>query len=153
MVTPPSTVDEDVPATPTTSAMGSPTTEPPSWKSIYDLGSPPDVARPYEPEEALEDIPGVCYALETFLSSHMLESEEYCHEVDEVKCANLSIRTFPDLIHHQNRERLYFATGYGLIQCIKGLMSYEDAVSIFSFRSRHPENHHLLGHSCRNPPH
>lgn len=24
------------------------------------------------------------------------------------------------------RERLYFATGYGLIQCVKGLMSYED---------------------------
>lgn len=26
------------------------------------------------------------------------------------------------------RERLYFATGYGLIQCVKGLMSYEDEV-------------------------
>ncbi len=26
------------------------------------------------------------------------------------------------------RERLYFATGYGLIQCVKGLMSFEDEV-------------------------
>lgn len=25
-------------------------------------------------------------------------------------------------------ERLYFATGFGLIQCVKGLMSYEDEV-------------------------
>ncbi|XP_006464184.1 hypothetical protein AGABI2DRAFT_194724 [Agaricus bisporus var. bisporus H97] len=38
----------------------------------------------------------------------MLESEEYCHKMDEPK------------------ERLYFATGYGLIQCVKGIMSYED---------------------------
>lgn len=91
MLTPPSTADEDVPVTPATSTMGSPTTDPPSWKPIYDLNSPPDVARPYEPEEALEDLPGVHYALEVFLSSHMLESEEYCNEADEIKCANLSI--------------------------------------------------------------
>lgn len=26
------------------------------------------------------------------------------------------------------RERLYFATGFSLIQCVKGLMSYEDEV-------------------------
>ncbi len=49
----------------------------------------------------------------------MLESEEFCHKSDEQK------------------ERLYFATGYGLIQCVKGLMSYEDDVSsaplFFSF--------------------
>ncbi|KNZ80288.1 Tetratricopeptide repeat protein 39B [Termitomyces sp. J132] len=38
----------------------------------------------------------------------MLESEEYCHKSDVGK------------------ERLYFATGYGLIQCVKGLMSYAD---------------------------
>jgi hypothetical protein len=28
-----------------------------------------------------------------------------------------------------DRERLYFATGFGLIQCVKGLMSFEDEVS------------------------
>jgi hypothetical protein len=26
------------------------------------------------------------------------------------------------------RERMYFATGFGLIQCVKALMSYEDDV-------------------------
>jgi len=29
------------------------------------------------------------------------------------------------------RERLYFATGFGLIQCVKALMSYEDDVRFF----------------------
>lgn len=28
-----------------------------------------------------------------------------------------------------HRERLYFATGYGLIQCVKAMMSYENEVS------------------------
>ena len=28
------------------------------------------------------------------------------------------------------RERLYVATGFGLIQCVKGLMSFEDEVSL-----------------------
>ena len=28
------------------------------------------------------------------------------------------------------RERLYFATGYGLIQCVKSLMSYADEVRV-----------------------
>jgi len=29
-------------------------------------------------------------------------------------------------------ERMYIATGYGLIQCVKGLMSYEDHVGFSS---------------------
>jgi hypothetical protein len=45
----------------------------------------------------------------------MLESEDFCHKSDKQK------------------ERLYFSTGYGLIQCVKGLMSYEDDVSFFPF--------------------
>lgn len=45
----------------------------------------------------------------------MLESEEFCDKNDEKK------------------ERLYFASGYGLIQCVKALMSYEDDVSFLSF--------------------
>ncbi|TFK32750.1 hypothetical protein BDQ12DRAFT_475905 [Crucibulum laeve] len=77
-----------------------------TFKSKY--AAPPPVKNPYKPSEALDDIPGVSYALELFLASKMLESEEYCHKSDEKK------------------ERLYFATGYGLIQCVKGLMSYED---------------------------
>ncbi|KAK7026799.1 hypothetical protein VNI00_015457 [Paramarasmius palmivorus] len=80
--------------------------ERPSYQSIFD--GPPHVKEPYTPVEALDDIPGVSYALEMFLASHMVECEEYCDKSDEKK------------------ERLYFATGYGLIQCVKGLMSYGD---------------------------
>ncbi|KAL0575364.1 hypothetical protein V5O48_006615 [Marasmius crinis-equi] len=77
-----------------------------SWRSIYT--SPPPVKQPYKPSECLEDIPGMAYALELFLASHMVESEEYCSKNDP------------------KMERVYFATGYGLIQCVKGLMSYAD---------------------------
>ncbi|KAG6828152.1 hypothetical protein H0H92_009003 [Tricholoma furcatifolium] len=70
--------------------------------------SPPPVKIPYTQDDALSDIPGVSYALDTFLQSKMLESEQYCIESDP------------------KMERMYFATGYGLIQCVKGLMSWED---------------------------
>ncbi|KAJ2921771.1 hypothetical protein H1R20_g15320, partial [Candolleomyces eurysporus] len=70
--------------------------------------SPPPVKNPYKAEQALEDIPGLQYALKLFLESKMVESEDYCNKSDEKK------------------ERLYFATGFSLIQCVKGLMSYED---------------------------
>ncbi|KAI0632607.1 hypothetical protein C8Q77DRAFT_1118462 [Trametes polyzona] len=69
---------------------------------------PPFPSSPYLPNRALEDIPGITYALHMFLGSHMIESEEYCREFDP------------------KMERLYFATGFGLIQCVKGLMSFED---------------------------
>ncbi|KAH0834300.1 hypothetical protein J3R83DRAFT_11675 [Lanmaoa asiatica] len=69
---------------------------------------PPLVPQAYDSRDALDDIPGIHWALHEFLHSRMLESEEYCHRVDP------------------NKERLYFATGYGLIQCVKGLMSFED---------------------------
>ncbi|KAI9435435.1 hypothetical protein H4582DRAFT_1817570 [Lactarius indigo] len=72
------------------------------------LGEPPAVTWPYTHASALNDISGVAYALDLFLKSFMVESEEYCHTSDPKK------------------ERMYFATGYGLIQCIKALMSYED---------------------------
>ncbi|KAJ7747850.1 hypothetical protein B0H16DRAFT_1554834 [Mycena metata] len=77
-----------------------------SYRTIYT--SPPPVKVPYKPTEALDDIPGVTYALDMFLASKMHESEDYCNQSDKKK------------------ERLYFATGYGLIQCVKGLMSYAD---------------------------
>ncbi|KAJ7200812.1 hypothetical protein GGX14DRAFT_466162 [Mycena pura] len=80
--------------------------DPASYRSIYP--DPPPVKVPYKAEEALDDLPGVIYALDQFLASHMHESEDYCNQSDEKK------------------ERLYFATGYGLIQCVKGLMSYGD---------------------------
>lgn len=36
------------------------------------------------------------------------------------------------LLINYRRERLYFATGYGLIQCVKALMSYDDNVSHYA---------------------
>lgn len=33
------------------------------------------------------------------------------------------------LIDYNRRERLYTGSGYGLIECVKALMSYEDEVS------------------------
>lgn len=75
---------EPVPATPN----GKPTHVP--WKPVF--SSPPTVKVPYNPREALEDIPGVCYALEQFLASHMVESEEYCHKLDEPKFVHPSYR-------------------------------------------------------------
>ncbi|KAJ7106703.1 hypothetical protein C8R44DRAFT_805709 [Mycena epipterygia] len=77
-----------------------------SYRTVYT--SPPPVKVPYKPVDALDDLPGVAYALDLFLASKMHESEDYCNLSDKKK------------------ERLYFATGYGLIQCVKGLMSYAD---------------------------
>lgn len=61
----------------------------PSYQSIYT--SPPPVAYPYQPTEALGDLPGVSYALEMFLASHMVESEDYCNKSDIKKFAIRSL--------------------------------------------------------------
>ncbi|KAH9914287.1 uncharacterized protein B0H18DRAFT_1145542 [Fomitopsis serialis] len=74
----------------------------------WGVAPPAPPRKPYSPERVLEDIPGLNYALHLFLSSQMVESEQYCEECDP------------------KSEHLYFATGYGLIQCFKGLMSFED---------------------------
>ncbi|KAJ6459937.1 hypothetical protein C8R45DRAFT_1030124 [Mycena sanguinolenta] len=79
---------------------------PASYRTIHT--TPPPVRTPYTPADALLDLPGVSYALDQFLASRMHESEAYMNASDPSK------------------ERLYFATGYGLIQCVKGLMSYAD---------------------------
>ncbi|KAG1827902.1 hypothetical protein EV424DRAFT_1318995 [Suillus variegatus] len=70
--------------------------------------SPPPVNNSYDPTNALDDIPGLHWALNEFLQSRMHESERFCEQSDPEK------------------QRLYFATGFGLIQCVKGLMSFED---------------------------
>jgi hypothetical protein len=57
------------------------------WKPVF--LSPPAVKVPYDPREALDDIPGVSYALEQFLASRMVESEEYCHKMDETKFVHI----------------------------------------------------------------
>lgn len=51
------------------------------WESP--LTSPPAIKTPYKPEQALEDIPGLAYALQLFLESRMMESEEYCRKSDQ----------------------------------------------------------------------
>jgi hypothetical protein len=90
---------------------------------------PPAVSWPYSRSAALDDIPGIAYVLDRFLKSQMVESEEYCHRNDPQKCVAvmhppLCLQNWPDIL----RERLYFATGFGMIQCVKALMSYEDDV-------------------------
>ena len=58
-----------------------------SWTSIHSI--PPSVKLPYNPVDALADIPGISYALDLFLASHMLESEDYCHKSDERKLSSI----------------------------------------------------------------
>jgi len=62
----------------------------------------------YDLRTALDDLSVVRMALQLFLESKMVESEDLLNGKDPVK------------------ERLYCATGYGLIQAIKAIMSYED---------------------------
>lgn len=75
-----------------------------------DRSPPPEPKGFYSPKDALDDLPGTHYALELFLASKMVESEEYCDRCDPKK------------------ERLYFATGYAQIQSVKAMMSYDDVV-------------------------
>jgi len=46
------------------------------------LVEPPVITGPYTHSKALDDIPGIAYALDLFLKSLMVESEEYCHRSD-----------------------------------------------------------------------
>jgi len=61
------------------------TTVPHTPTSVIPL-PPPDVVHhdgSYDPEkDGLGDIPGLRYALDLFLSSHMVESETFCREMD-----------------------------------------------------------------------
>ena len=109
-------------------------------KQSFLAEEPPAVAWPYAHAAALDDVPGIAYALDTFLKSQMVEAEEYCHRNDPKKCVcppspsvpvqPPSLPGFYSLL--PRRERLYFATGFGLIQCVKALMSYEDDVRVFA---------------------
>ena len=68
---------------------------PPVKRPSLALAEPPAVAWPYSHGAALDDIPGIAYALDTFLKSHMVESEEYCHRNDPKKCVRSRFRSFP----------------------------------------------------------
>ena len=93
---------------------------------------------PYVPTDALGDLPGIAYALELFLSSQMLESEAFCkwgHAGLEAMKETQKKEGLEDPAKNKNEledkghmERLYFASGYGMIQSVKALMSYEDDV-------------------------
>ena len=64
--------------TPVTEAMASMIPPPP-----VDVACPEG---PYDPEkDALSDIPGLRYALDLFLSSHMVEAENFCLEMDPAR--------------------------------------------------------------------
>jgi hypothetical protein len=52
------------------------------------LADPPPVIWPYLHDTALDDISGIAYALDMFLKSLMVESEEYCHRSDPKKCVS-----------------------------------------------------------------
>lgn len=89
----------------------------------------PLVQNPYNMANSMVDLPCAAYALELFLASHMLESEEYMNKSDPQKY----VTSLTCILHCsciRIRERLYFATGYGLIQCVKALMSYDDQVCL-----------------------
>lgn len=58
----------------------------PAAKKAALLEEGPGVTWPYSQDVALNDIPGIAFALDTFLKSHMVESEEYCHRKDPRKC-------------------------------------------------------------------
>lgn len=79
---------------------------------VKERAPPPTPSGSYSPKHALDDLPGTQYALELFLASHMVECEEYLDKCDPKK------------------ERLYCATGFGLIQTVKALMSFEDNVRV-----------------------
>ena len=57
---------------------------PPAW-----IQEPPLPKGAYVQQRALDDIPGIAYALHIFLASHMLESEEYCNKSDPKKYVNV----------------------------------------------------------------
>ena len=65
-----------------------PTTVPDAEASVIPL-PPADVVyhkEPYDPEkDALSDIPGIRYALDLFLASHMIEAENFCKDMDPAK--------------------------------------------------------------------
>lgn len=46
---------------------------------------PPFTPKTYDSSDALDDIPGIHWALHEFLHSRMLEAEEYCDRVDPNK--------------------------------------------------------------------
>lgn len=72
-----------VAASPDSLAQPDSITEPDNKKAVSK--PPPLIKSPYSPKDALDDIPGVAHALDLFLASKMIESEEYCDKTDPKK--------------------------------------------------------------------
>ena len=62
----------------------------PTKKSSFEKEGP-TTTWPYSHDVALNDIPGIAFALDAFLNSRMVESEEYCHRNDPRKCVRLTL--------------------------------------------------------------
>ena len=137
------TPTSDCPHTrPKLASLTTPTWDNPKVSYSPICASPPPVTEPYSTENALDDLPGVSYALALFLASHMVELEDYCHESDPQKYA-VFIAQHWILTSHIFREHWYFASGYGMIQCVKGLMSFEDEVYLSVILPTVPLQSHL----------
>ncbi|KAG8909024.1 hypothetical protein FRB99_000127 [Tulasnella sp. 403] len=73
-----------------------------------ELKTPPP-SDTYHHSQALDDLPFIRNILHMFLAGRMLEAEEQCNKSDP------------------KAERLYTSSGWGIIQALKGLMSFEEA--------------------------
>lgn len=67
----------------------------------------PGVTWPYSHDVALDDLPGIAFALDMFLKSLMMESEEYCHCKDPQKC----VLTFIPVCTGTEGAPLFFLLG------------------------------------------
>ncbi|KAG8947808.1 hypothetical protein FRC04_010294 [Tulasnella sp. 424] len=74
---------------------------------LKDISAPAAPSGDYARSQALEDLPAIRHALHTFLRGQMSEAEKYCNERDP------------------HKERMYMTAGLGLIQMLKGLLSFE----------------------------
>ncbi|KAG9041116.1 hypothetical protein FS837_012722, partial [Tulasnella sp. UAMH 9824] len=76
-------------------------------EELKSIEAPATPSEGYTRSQALDDLPAIRHALHTFLRGRMSESEKYCNDRDPQK------------------ERMYMTAGLGLIQMLKGLLSFE----------------------------
>lgn len=68
---------------------------------------PPVVEQPYSMAHSMVDLPCAAYALELFLASHMLESEEYMNQGDPQKYVSLNPCSRAGLLSLKQRASLF----------------------------------------------
>ncbi|KAG8964153.1 hypothetical protein FRC03_002161 [Tulasnella sp. 419] len=108
--TPTSTPSLEGPSTPTFEKSGTASSvqTPSSVSFVSGMTESTATASGYSRKQALDDLPMIRNVLHTFLSGKMVEAEA------QIKDADL------------NNERLYTTSGWGVIQCLKSLMSFEE---------------------------